>query len=1536
MTSYVALSFLLLLIPTLTCQQDPGGIMDSKLREVHLHRKTDLIFLLDNSGSIGEADFDIQLLFVKSLLIEFSISPKDTRVAVVSYNEQVTRHIDYISHDPDNKCSFLSKVKSEVKYKGGSATNIKLALQDASDIFENSQRGGEEDVKKVLILLSDGVSNTGGSPVDEAKQLRQDGVAIYTIGVGLFDRSQLQLIASTQYHFFIFYNFEDFKRLALRIRGDPKDNQFDALVDQSLCNGLCTKAGGCCHEHARCTCSLVGGRHGCVCGPGYFGLKGLHNCEECPRGTYKSNYAEVSKCTPCQPHSTTTAEGSTSLSACECLEGYFRAEDKTCKVQRCPRFVSLSNGRMRPDICENTYESECSFECNLGYELIDPANSATRRCKADGFWSGKQAQCQKVSCDEIPTPTDGSRLCLNQDEFLGDVYGSTCSFSCKDGFNEVGDRERECTESGEWSGVPFSCKAITCPTLPSLRNGYIVPAKCGEKRQKVKLACAFSCEDGYRLQGPLTKQCQTTGNWSSDEQVACVDAIPPEITCPDSIDKEAEPGLSSAEVTWDMPVYSDNLDGTDALTVTVHPAGLKPSHRFEIGSVRVRYTVTDTAGLSAECYFKVVILDKQPPTVENCPDEMHETSSDKISAVTWDEPQFTDNSKGDLILTQTHHPDVELTWGAHIVTYTATDAAGLESECRFRIRIGPSTCTNYPDPRNGARACDQWLFGSFCRVYCNQAYEFAEKPAAWYMCGRGKWTTSPFGFSIPWPDCSEKHDPSGVRLGMETQYYAGDCTNEKTRLRIREAFVDDFRKSMIGRRGGCMGENYCLVEEVTVYCGEIDEDEDEGRRRRRSADTTGLNYTVTIDFTVSTQIRSPDKGQHKAQLENATQTLEEIKGNFAKLAGAGQLHLVVDNQTLPVVEGSFSANRTVPLCQTGSMLLDTEECINCAVGSYLETAAHECRVCEEGTYQDEEGQDYCKNCPSGTWTAGTQAKDISECRTQCNPGTFSPSGLSTCKPCPIGSYQHGFKKHACIPCREGTTTSAKGTSSSRNCRAVCSPGKYSVTGLRPCKPCPMGMYQPEQHQTECLPCPDNKMTTDEGAISESECRDIDACESAPCQNGGLCVRDGASFYCGCPPGFAGSLCEIEVDECASQPCFFQATCVDQVNGFACVCVSGYEGALCAVEINECLSHPCQNEAKCRDQIARLECDCVDGFTGPFCETPPDRCASQPCLNGAVCTQTPSTFHCQCQAGYKGAKCEIDIDECYGRPCQNGASCIDLPGSYQCACVPGYEGVNCEVDINECLGHPCANGATCRDVINGYQCMCLPGTAGRLCETEMSQEFYLSFDTSSTSEFSLVERDRSELRAVTLSMWIRSSDTTNMGTPFSYAAKRTTNGSVDIIDNALTVTDCASLKIYMNGRAFYTDVAINTGYWTSLVFTWSSQVGDWSLYMNGSVAATGVGFIGEPIPGEGVFALGQEQDSLGGSFSSRESFIGDIYKMDLWDAVLSESDISTISRNCFDGHGNILAWSDFLEGLEGDTLVPQPTTDGHEIPVCTSI
>ena len=83
--------------------------------------------------------------------------------------------------------------------------------------------------------------------------------------------------------------------------------------------------------------------------------------------------------------------------------------------------------------------------------------------------------------------------------------------------------------------------------------------------------------------------------------------MPPVISCPDSVFTEADPGVSSAEVSWDMPVVQDNLDDTDTLTVTVHPSGIQSPHRFEIGTVVITYTVTDRAGLSAACAFKVVV-----------------------------------------------------------------------------------------------------------------------------------------------------------------------------------------------------------------------------------------------------------------------------------------------------------------------------------------------------------------------------------------------------------------------------------------------------------------------------------------------------------------------------------------------------------------------------------------------------------------------------------------------------------------------------------------------------------------------------------------------------------------------------------------------------------------------------------------------------------------------------------------------------------------------------------------------------------------
>ena len=75
--------------------------------------------------------------------------------------------------------------------------------------------------------------------------------------------------------------------------------------------------------------------------------------------------------------------------------------------------------------------------------------------------------------------------------------------------------------------------------------------------------------------------------------------------------------------------------------------------------------------------------------------------------------------------------------------------------------------------------------------------------------------------------------------------------------------------------------------------------------------------------------------------------------------------------------------------------------------------------------------------------------------------------------------------------------------------------------------------------------------------------------------------------------------------------------------------------------------------------------------------------------------------------------------------------------------------------------------------------------------------------------------------------------------------------------------------------------------------------------------------GAKIHGGGVMVLGQEQDALGGSLSPEEAFIGDLSQLNVWNKVLSPQDIYNLVRSCNHvEHGNVKAWADFREGLQG--------------------
>ena len=79
-----------------------------------------------------------------------------------------------------------------------------------------------------------------------------------------------------------------------------------------------------------------------------------------------------------------------------------------------------------------------------------------------------------------------------------------------------------------------------------------------------------------------------------------------------------------------------------------------------------------------------------------------------------------------------------------------------------------------------------------------------------------------------------------------------------------------------------------------------------------------------------------------------------------------------------------------------------------------------------------------------------------------------------------------------------------------------------------------------------------------------------------------------------------------------------------------------------------------------------------------------------------------------------------------------------------------------------------------------------------------------------------------------------------------------------------------------------------------------------------------------IRGGGVLILGQEQDSLGGSFDANQCFIGELTGVNIWNQVINEQQINHMSKSCLRGVGNVFQWSDFKFHVKGSVRSIKPS------------
>ena len=188
----------------------------------------DLLFVLDESGSVGRANYDLALQFMQSVVNYFEVGVNASRVALFTFSTGARKVFEFDTYLTTS--GVVNKIRS-TPYKGGSTQTAK-ALKIAQEAFENPALSGARPVTagfpRVVVLITDGHSSH--HPItNPARDLLATGVTVYTIGVGNVYTPELNQIASDpdDDHSFLLRSFNDAAAFA-------------ELLSGTTCNCTCT------------------------------------------------------------------------------------------------------------------------------------------------------------------------------------------------------------------------------------------------------------------------------------------------------------------------------------------------------------------------------------------------------------------------------------------------------------------------------------------------------------------------------------------------------------------------------------------------------------------------------------------------------------------------------------------------------------------------------------------------------------------------------------------------------------------------------------------------------------------------------------------------------------------------------------------------------------------------------------------------------------------------------------------------------------------------------------------------------------------------------------------------------------------------------------------------------------------------------------------------------------------------------------------------------------------------------------------------
>jgi len=206
------LSFLLLAVWLIVISDKPCIAADDDFSEKGCHNPADIVFVLDESGSIWGPHFTKQLEFVQNVVDLFDVRPTKTRLGVLTFGDKPRIIFQLGNHT--NEADMKADIKAIKQMRGETYTDD--ALLEARTKMLSADRT-RPSVPHICIVITDGESNNPSLTALEAAHAHREGIQLFAIGVGPYvNREELKAIASSPE---LVFEVDDYEALD-KLRGE--------------------------------------------------------------------------------------------------------------------------------------------------------------------------------------------------------------------------------------------------------------------------------------------------------------------------------------------------------------------------------------------------------------------------------------------------------------------------------------------------------------------------------------------------------------------------------------------------------------------------------------------------------------------------------------------------------------------------------------------------------------------------------------------------------------------------------------------------------------------------------------------------------------------------------------------------------------------------------------------------------------------------------------------------------------------------------------------------------------------------------------------------------------------------------------------------------------------------------------------------------------------------------------------------------------------------------------------------------------------